>query len=96
MTGDVPDRDLDIGRFIRLRRTRSHLTQRDLGDLAGVGKRFIVELEGAKPTLRMDKVNQVLAVFGWRLGAIEAGHEGTAPAERSLVTPFVDRKDGSR
>ncbi len=73
MNLNVPDRDPDVARFVRLRRTRSRLTQRDLGDLAGVGKRFVVELEAAKPTLRMDKVNQVLAVFGRRLGPVEAG-----------------------
>ncbi len=75
MQSGVPDRDLFIADFVRQRRRLSRLTQRDLGDLAGVGKRFVVELEAAKPTLRMDKVNQVLAVFGRRLGPVEASSQ---------------------
>jgi hypothetical protein len=39
--------------------------------LAGVGKRFLVELEDGKPTLRLDKVNQVLRAFGKRLGPVD-------------------------
>lgn len=48
------------------------MTQRQLGELAGVGTRLVSELERGKPTLRMDAVNRVLAVFGKRLGAIDA------------------------
>jgi y4mF family transcriptional regulator len=43
------------------------LTQRDLADRAGVGVRFIRDLEQGKSTLRLDKVNQVLALFGHRM-----------------------------
>jgi y4mF family transcriptional regulator len=68
----VPDRDLTIGSFVRRRRLNSRLTQSELGELAGVGKRLIVELERGKPTLRLDKVNQVLAVFGKQLGLVDA------------------------
>jgi len=46
------------------------MTQRNLADRAGVGIRFIRELEAGKPTLRMDKVNVVLDMFGHRLGAV--------------------------
>jgi y4mF family transcriptional regulator len=76
---DLPDRDLSIATFVRERRRTAGLTQHELGDLAGVGHRFIVELERGKPTLRLDKVNQVLAVFGRRLGPVDtvAGEEGT-------------------
>jgi transcriptional regulator with XRE-family HTH domain len=48
------------------------MTQRQLAELAGVGARLVSELERGKPTLRMDAVNRVLAVFGKRLGAVEA------------------------
>ena len=33
--------------------------------------RFIRELEQEKPTLRMDKVNQILVLFGAELGVVE-------------------------
>jgi predicted transcriptional regulator len=47
------------------------MTQMDLGELAGTGTRVISELEGGKPTLRLDSVNAVLAVFGKQLGVVE-------------------------
>jgi y4mF family transcriptional regulator len=43
------------------------MTQEELAAKAGVGLRFIRELEQGKETLRMDKVNQVLALFGYSL-----------------------------
>jgi hypothetical protein len=53
------------------------LTQQQLSELAGVGKRFVVELEGGKATLRLDKVDLVLAVFGKRVG-VEAAPRTSA------------------
>jgi y4mF family transcriptional regulator len=61
-----------IGEMVRQRRLANRLTQRQLGELAGVGIRLVSELERGKPTLRMDAVNRVLAVFGLMLGPIEA------------------------
>lgn len=61
-----------IGEFVRARRKASGFTQAELGDLAGVGRRFVSELEQAKPTTRMDAVNKVLAVFGKTLGVVDA------------------------
>jgi hypothetical protein len=50
-----------------------------LADCAGVGLRFIRDLEQGKPTLRLDKVNQVLALFGHRMEPVAfrvaVGHE---------------------
>ncbi|MBR6057055.1 MAG: helix-turn-helix transcriptional regulator [Victivallales bacterium] len=51
------------------------MTQRELADRAGVGLRFIRELETGKPTLRMDKVNIVLDIFGHKLGPIPLKEE---------------------
>ena len=48
------------------------MTQRDLAELAGVGTRFISELERGKKTLRMDAVTRVLPVFGKTLGLVDA------------------------
>jgi y4mF family transcriptional regulator len=64
-----------IGEFVRQRRLASRLTQQKLGELAGVGTRFVSELERGKPTLRMDAVNRVLHVFGRMLGHVEAPRE---------------------
>lgn len=60
-----------IGELIRQRRLANRLTQRQLGELAGVGLRFVSELERGKPTLRMDTTNRVLAVFGMMLGPVK-------------------------
>lgn len=47
------------------------LTQTDLAEKAGVGLRFVRELEQGKQTLRMDKVNQVLSLFGAELAPVQ-------------------------
>ena len=44
------------------------MTQEDLSIKAGVGLRLIREIEQGKTTMRMDKVNQILALFGSELG----------------------------
>ncbi len=54
-------------RLIKERRRALSLTQQDLANRAGVGLRFIRELEQGKNSLRLDKVNQVLALFGHRM-----------------------------
>jgi len=47
-----------------------NFTQEDLAKKAGVGLRVVREMEQGKATLRMDKVNQVLALFGSELGVV--------------------------
>lgn len=69
---EVPERGLFIAEFVRNRRRIARLTQQELADLSGVGKRFVIELEGGKQTLRLDKVNDVLRVFGKRVGPVDA------------------------
>src|SRR5688500_5843292 len=56
-----------IGNFIKDNRTRLGLTQEQLAEKAGVGHRYIREMEQGKEALRIDKVNQVLALFGYEL-----------------------------
>lgn len=58
-----------IASFVKYQRNRQKLTQEQLAERAGVGLRFIRELEQGKETLRMDKVNQVLQLFGHALFA---------------------------
>ena len=57
--------------FVKTRREQLGLTQQDLSDRAGVGLRFIRDLEQGKESLRLDKVNQVLALFGHKMGPIK-------------------------
>lgn len=66
---------MQLSDFVRGKRKQYKLTQRDLADRAGVGIRFIRELEGGKRTLRMDKVNVVLDLFGHELGAVPIERE---------------------
>lgn len=51
------------------------MTQEQLAQDCGVGLRFLKELELGKPTLRMDKVQQVLQFFGCELGAVPLPEE---------------------
>ena len=53
----------------RLRKEHG-LTQEDLAMKSGVGLNFVRQLEQGKPTLRMDKVNQVLTMFGYELAPV--------------------------
>ena len=55
---------------IKQLREEYHLTQQDLAFKSGVGLRFVRELEQGKPTVRMDKVNQVLELFNLQLGPV--------------------------
>ncbi len=56
--------------FVKERRQALGLTQAELADRAGVGLRFVRDLEQGKESLRLDKVNQVLALFGHRMGPV--------------------------
>jgi len=56
-----------ISKFVKDKRKHLKLTQEQLAEKAGVGLRFIREIEQGKTTLRMDKVNQVLKLFGSEL-----------------------------
>jgi y4mF family transcriptional regulator len=56
-----------ISSFIRFQRKKIGITQEELATKAGVGIRFIRELEQGKPSLQLDKVQQVLHLFGFQL-----------------------------
>lgn len=56
--------------FVKARRDQLGLTQQELADRAGVGIRFVRDLEQGKESLRLDKVNQVLSLFGHKMGPI--------------------------
>jgi len=59
--------DMDLAAEIKRLRKAAGLTQVDLADRAGVGLRFVRELERGKPTVRLDKVKQVLDLLGYEL-----------------------------
>ena len=64
-----------LSEFVRNRRKALGLTQPELAEKAGTGLRFVRDLEQGKKTLRMDKVNQVLALFGYELGPVKQERE---------------------
>jgi y4mF family transcriptional regulator len=60
-----------IAEFIKTKRKQLNMTQPEIAERSGVGLRFIRELEQGKQTVRLDKVNQVLALFGSEVGVIK-------------------------
>ena len=57
----------ELSEFVKNRRKVLGLKQLDLAKNAGVGLRFVRDLEQGKATLRLDKVNQVLYLFGHQM-----------------------------
>ena len=53
-----------IAEFVKQKRREAGLTQADFALRSGLGLRFVRDLEQGKETVRMDKVNQALAMFG--------------------------------
>ena len=62
---------MTLAEQVKSLREKSGLTQMGLAERAGVGLRFVRELEQGKQTVRVDKVNQVLALFGRHLEAVK-------------------------
>ena len=54
----------NLAKYIKAKRKEFGLTQVDLSQKSVVGLRFVREMEQGKETLRLDKVNQVLVLFG--------------------------------
>ena len=57
----------DIGKAIRQKRKEIGMTQTEAAGLCNVGIRFLSELENGKPTLEIDKVLQVVSMFGFSM-----------------------------
>ena len=53
-----------IGQFVSEQRKKAGLTQEEFAMRSGLGLRFVRELEQGKDTVRLDKVNQALDMFG--------------------------------
>jgi len=60
-----------IREFIRSERKKAGLTQKELSLKAGVGLRFIRDIEQGKISYRADTVNKVLRLFGKTLGPVD-------------------------
>ena len=61
---------MDLSHYVKDERKKHHLTQKELSTKSGVGLRFIRDLEQGKKTLRLDKVNTVLFMFGKKVGVV--------------------------
>ena len=59
-----------LSSYVKEMRKQFGLTQVVLAAKSGVGLRFVRELEQGKETLRLDKVNQVLLLFGQEIGPV--------------------------
>ena len=57
-------------------RKANKLTQEDLAMKSGVGLRFVRDLEQGKPTLRLDKVNQLLGLFNYEMQPVRINNDG--------------------
>jgi y4mF family transcriptional regulator len=55
-----------IAEFVKKSRKEAGLTQEEFAIRSGLGLRFVRDLEQGKQTVRMDKVNQALAMFGMK------------------------------
>jgi y4mF family transcriptional regulator len=71
-----------LGTALRATRKRLGLTQADLALAAGVGLRFIVELEGGKPTVRLEQVLRVVDALGGHLTLTDLDAEPAQTAGR--------------
>lgn len=60
-----------ISEFIRAERKAVRLTQKELALKAGVGLRFIRDVEQGKISLRTDTLNKVMKLFGKTLGPVD-------------------------
>ena len=66
--------NMTIGEHIKARRKEFKLTQVELAERAGVGLRFVRELERGKASVQLDKVNLVLKLFGEELKPAKIEH----------------------
>ena len=65
----------EIAEYVKKARREAGLTQKEFALRSGLGLRFVRDLEQGKETVRMDKVNQALAMFGMRAVPGRMKHE---------------------
>ena len=59
-----------LSKYVKAKRKQYNLTQVELSEKSGVGLRLVRELEQGKQALRLDKVNQILNLFGSEVGVV--------------------------
>ena len=59
-----------LSKYVKAMRKQYNLTQVELSEKSGVGLRLVRELEQGKQTLRLDKVNLILNLFGSEVGVV--------------------------
>lgn len=64
-----------LSEFVKRKRTYLGYTQVEFARRAGVGLRFLRDLEQGKSNLQMDSVNRVLFMFGHKLGPVKLSEE---------------------
>lgn len=67
-----------LGQATRTARKRRHMTQRDLALIAGTGERFVVDLEGGKPTAQLGRALAAIAALGLSLSLADPQHDDAA------------------
>lgn len=77
----------DLGNAVRAARKQLGLTQAQLSLAAGVGLRFIVDLEAGKPTLRFEHVLRVVDSLG---GEFTLSGFASSQCESSHPAPALD------
>jgi HTH-type transcriptional regulator/antitoxin HipB len=78
----------DVGRLVKAARTRRAMSQADLAAVAGVSRRWLVDLEAGKPRAQLDLALRVLAVLGVQLHTDAPEMPSTSPA--STTSSDVD------
>ena len=71
-----------LAQTVKELRKRHGLTQVQAAEYAGVGLRFVWDLETGKKTLRMDKVNSLLYLFGLELGPVPVDRKSDNEIEK--------------
>lgn len=66
-----------IAKFVKTERMKAGLTQEEFALRSGLGLRFVRDLEQGKETVRLDKVNQALRMFGMETVPGEIDREDT-------------------
>lgn len=66
-----------IARYVKENRRKLGMTQEEFAIRSGLGLNFVRDLEQGKETVRMDKVNQALAMFSKQAvpGEMDRGDE---------------------
>lgn len=80
-----------LGREVRARRRALGLTQQQVADLAGASTRFVHTIEQGKPSLRLDRLLDVLEVLGLGMRLVpEPGLHGSVQEDTATDRPRGD------